>query len=131
MTEPLKLKEALQILQSQTRDAVGYPVSLASGNTPEPLSQFLAAYLQQRHPDCRVQIRTGLFGDYYQAPSRRWNGPESFLIQETGCQTGRGRVIYEDRGSLTFNGVPGQSPCNEIGFLIGTLGESPRAQPRK
>jgi len=45
-----------------------YPVSLASGNTPEPLSQFLAAYLQQRLPDRRVQIRTGLFGDYYQAP---------------------------------------------------------------
>src|SRR6185503_15651024 len=26
--------------------------------------------------------------------------------QEAGCQTSRGRVTYENRGSLTFNDVP-------------------------
>ena len=63
MTEPLKLKEALQILQSRTGDALEYSVWLVTGNTAEPLSQFLAAHLQRRLPDRRVQIRTGLFGD--------------------------------------------------------------------
>jgi len=63
MNEPLKLKEALQILQRQAGDALEYSVWLATGSTAEPLSQFLAAYLQRRLPDHRVQIRTGLFGD--------------------------------------------------------------------
>lgn len=63
MTEPLKLKEALQFLQSRTGDALEYPVWLITGSTAEPLSQFLAAHLQRRLPDRHVKIQTGLFGD--------------------------------------------------------------------
>lgn len=65
MNQPLRLREALQILQGQVRDASEYPVWLVTGNTPEPLSQFLAAHLQRKLPERLVQIRTGLYGDLF------------------------------------------------------------------
>lgn len=59
----MKLGEALRILGRVDVAAELYPVSLLSGSTAEPLAQFLAAYLQERLPRCRVVLKTGLFGD--------------------------------------------------------------------
>jgi FkbH-like protein len=59
----LKLRDALTILNNTTKDAPEYPVYLAVGSTPEPLSTFVAAYLQQRLPERRIVVRCGMFGD--------------------------------------------------------------------
>jgi FkbH-like protein len=59
----MTLAEALRIIQGAPKQAPGYPVSLITGNTPEPLSHFLAAHLQERVPDRLVQVNSGRFGD--------------------------------------------------------------------
>jgi len=59
----MKLRDALDLLNKIDEQATVYPVGLITGATAEPLSTFLAAYLQRRLPNNRVVIRTGLFGD--------------------------------------------------------------------
>jgi FkbH-like protein len=44
-------------------NALPFPVSLLCGFTPEPLSTFLGAYLQDVLPGRRVEVRAGLYGD--------------------------------------------------------------------
>jgi FkbH-like protein len=53
--------EALKILQRA--DGPAYPAFLVCGFTPLHLKTFLAAHLQQRLPDRKVSITTGLFGN--------------------------------------------------------------------
>jgi FkbH-like protein len=55
--------EALQRLRTQPANALPFPVWLLCGFTPEPLSTFLRAYLQDALPGRRVEVRTGLYGD--------------------------------------------------------------------
>lgn len=59
----MTITEALKIIQSAPRDARPLPVRLACGFTPVHLQTFLAAHLQQRAPDRRVVITSGLYGD--------------------------------------------------------------------
>jgi FkbH-like protein len=59
----MKFIEALQITQRGRETAAPFGVTLACGFTPLHLQTFLAAHLQQRLPDRRVEIKTGLYGD--------------------------------------------------------------------
>ncbi len=59
----MKLAEALAIVTKAPVDAKAMPVVLACGFTPLHLQNYLAAYLQKAHPDRKVSIATGLFGD--------------------------------------------------------------------
>jgi FkbH-like protein len=60
----VNLIEALEILKRPLPDdARPVSVLLACGFTPLHLQTFLAAQLRQRLPNCRVELKTGLFGD--------------------------------------------------------------------
>jgi len=59
----VKITEALKIAQGAPRDARPFAVTLACGFTPLHLQTFLAAHLQQKLPERRVTISTGLYGD--------------------------------------------------------------------
>jgi FkbH-like protein len=59
----VNVTEALKIVQSAPRGARPFAVTLACGFTPLHLQTFLTARLQQRLPDRRVAVTTGLFGD--------------------------------------------------------------------
>lgn len=59
----MKITEALRIVQQADAGAPVFRVVLACGFTPLHMQTFLAAYLQQRLPDRRVAISTGLYGD--------------------------------------------------------------------
>ncbi len=59
----MKLAEALRIIQNAPAGLPSFPVGLITGNTPEPLSYFLAAHLQTALPERRVQVNAGIFGD--------------------------------------------------------------------
>ncbi len=72
----MKLIEALNSLKKVDRSLPVFPVALICGFTAKPLDTFLAAHLQDRLPDHRVEVRTGRFGDllgnltrYLQKPS--------------------------------------------------------------
>jgi len=56
---------ALKILQcaAERREDPPYSILLVCGFTPLHAATFLAAHLQQRLTDCKVSVRTGLFGD--------------------------------------------------------------------
>ena len=60
---PMTLAEALRIMQDGPTQAREFPVSLITGNTPEPFSHFLSAHLRERMPDRTIRVRTGRFGD--------------------------------------------------------------------
>jgi FkbH-like protein len=60
----MKLSEALCILNAADPLTAEFSVALVTGNTPQPLSLFLAAYIQQRLGGRRVKVETGLFGDF-------------------------------------------------------------------
>lgn len=59
----MKLIEALNSLKRVDRSLPVFPVALICGFTAKPLDTFLAAHLQARLPDRRVEVRTGRFGD--------------------------------------------------------------------
>ena len=59
----MKITEALKTVQQAGVNAPPYRVVLACAFTPLHLQTFLAAHLQQRLPDRRVTITTGLYGD--------------------------------------------------------------------
>ncbi len=59
----MKFSEALQIVQSAPAEALPHKVVLACGFTPLHLQTFLHGHLQQRLPDRKVTVTTGLFGD--------------------------------------------------------------------
>jgi FkbH-like protein len=60
----MNLIEALEILkQPVPKDAPERTVFLACGFTPLHLQNFLAAQLRIRHPQHRVEVKTGIFGD--------------------------------------------------------------------
>jgi len=60
----MKLVEALKIVQQPLpEDAEPFRVFLACGCEPLHLKTFLAAHLQRLHPDRRVSVETGLYGD--------------------------------------------------------------------
>ncbi len=59
----MKLAEALSIVRKAPVDGSPLKVVLACGFTPLHLQNFLAAHLQQAHPDRKVEISVGLFED--------------------------------------------------------------------
>jgi FkbH-like protein len=59
----VKLREALEILQSARHHPNSFNVTLVCGFTPLHLQTFLGAHLQVALPDRRVEIKTGLYGD--------------------------------------------------------------------
>ena len=59
----MKITEALKVRQRAPRDGVRHDVILACGFTPLHMETLLGAHLQQRLPDRRVTISTGLYGD--------------------------------------------------------------------
>jgi FkbH-like protein len=59
----MRFSEALKIVQSAPAEALPYQVILACGFTPLHMQTFLHGHLQQRLPDRKVTVATGLFGD--------------------------------------------------------------------
>jgi FkbH-like protein len=60
----VKLAEALRILNAAPAESGGTAVfGLACSFTPLHLRTLLAAHLQQRRPDRKVEVTTGLYGD--------------------------------------------------------------------
>ena len=59
----MNLTEALKITQRVSRDARPFAVTLACGFTPLHLQTFLAAHLQQKLPDRKITIQSGLYGN--------------------------------------------------------------------
>ena len=59
----MKLIEALSVLQRANPAGQVFSVELICGFTPQPLRTFLAAHLQSRLPERRVELREGRFGD--------------------------------------------------------------------
>jgi FkbH-like protein len=60
----MRLIEALSLLQkASVTEYSQFPVALICGFTPQPLRTFLAAHLQSRLPERRVEMREGRFGD--------------------------------------------------------------------
>ncbi len=60
----MKLIEALEIVKRPVADAApGTKVFLACGFTPLHLQTFLAAHFRELHPEVRLEIKTGRFGD--------------------------------------------------------------------
>ena len=59
----MRITEALKILHAAGKTSKAFPVTLACGFTPLHLSTFLGAHLQQRLPERRVEVSTGLYGD--------------------------------------------------------------------
>jgi FkbH-like protein len=59
----VKITEALLIMQKADTKAPVYRICLACGFTPLHLQTFFGARLQQRLPDRRISIQTGLYGD--------------------------------------------------------------------
>src|SRR5207245_11810232 len=60
---PMKLTEALQIIQRVPANARPYHVLLVCGFTPIHLQHFLTACLQLSLPEYKPFVRTGLYGD--------------------------------------------------------------------
>lgn len=58
----MKFVEALRIAKDQPTDVARFRVALACGFTPLHLQTFLAAHVQRRLPDRKVEVATGLFG---------------------------------------------------------------------
>ncbi len=58
----MKFVEALRIAKDQPTGAAPFRVALACGFTPLHLQTFLAAHVQRRLPDRKVEVSTGLFG---------------------------------------------------------------------
>ena len=62
---PMKLREALQVVQRPQPEATPYHLELVSGFEPLHLRVFLAAHARLRlQMDRPVVVRTGLFGDF-------------------------------------------------------------------
>ena len=59
----MNITEALKIQQRTPADATPFPVQLVCGFTPLHLQTLLSGHLQQRLPDRRVTIVTGVYGD--------------------------------------------------------------------
>lgn len=59
----MKLAAALQILAAASKGLPAKNVFLACGFTPLHLQTFLTAHLQCAHPESRVSVATGLYGD--------------------------------------------------------------------
>src|SRR6202047_5653809 len=60
----MNLIEALEISRKPVaQDAKLLRMFLACGFTPLHVQSFLSAHLRQLHPENRVEIKTGLFGD--------------------------------------------------------------------
>jgi len=59
----VKITEALKTIQQADPNAPPYHATLACGFTPLHLQTFLTAHLQQRLPERRVAMTTGLYGD--------------------------------------------------------------------
>src|SRR5271168_5473050 len=60
---PLKLIEALEIVQKPTTAAQDFRLALVCGFTPLHLEPLLGAHLRLRLPSRRIKIETGVFGD--------------------------------------------------------------------
>jgi FkbH-like protein len=61
----MKLVEALRTVRAdRTEPGERFTVYLACGFTPLHLSTFLAAHLQALHPQRKVEVATGFFGDF-------------------------------------------------------------------
>jgi FkbH-like protein len=62
----MKLLEALEILRMEpARDARPFTVYLVSGFNPLHIETFLSAMFCKRHPDQKLEIRGGLYGDFW------------------------------------------------------------------
>jgi FkbH-like protein len=59
----VKLATALQILAGTSKELPARDVFLACGFTPLHLQTYLTAHLQLAHPESRVSVATGLYGD--------------------------------------------------------------------
>ncbi len=59
----MKLAEALSILAKAPSGALPLRITLACGFTPLHLGNYVAAFLQQAHPERKVSLEMGLFGD--------------------------------------------------------------------
>jgi FkbH-like protein len=73
--ENMKLADALWTIQAADPALPAYSVYLVTGSTPEPLSRFLAAYLQKRLEQRRVIVHAGLFGDLAGNLARYFTSP--------------------------------------------------------
>jgi FkbH-like protein len=62
MERQMRFTDALKILQSAPKEGKPFEVTLACGFTPLHLQTFLAAYIQQAMPSCRVSVSAGLYG---------------------------------------------------------------------
>ena len=61
----MRLSEAFAILQKEPgEESPGFEIFLACGFTPLHLETFLKARLRLAFPQTRVQVQTGLFGDF-------------------------------------------------------------------
>src|SRR5215471_260153 len=61
--DPMKLNQALAILKQRKMEGRAKLCFLACGCEPLHLATFLHAHLQERFPDERVEVATGLYGD--------------------------------------------------------------------
>src|SRR5271163_5081814 len=62
----MKLIEALEILRNESREgARPFRVSLVCSFTPAHLQTFLRANLKQALPENRIEIASGLYGDFW------------------------------------------------------------------
>ncbi|HWQ53226.1 MAG TPA: hypothetical protein VN442_06045, partial [Bryobacteraceae bacterium] len=76
----MKLQDALLCIAATAADAPVFPVNLALGSTPEPLSVFLSAHLQKRLVGRRVRVGTGRFGDMCGNLERSLLGPAAATV---------------------------------------------------
>ena len=61
----MKLLEALEIIRKPTpEDAKVFRVFLVCGFTPDHFQTFLHANLKQAHPEARIEITHGIYGDF-------------------------------------------------------------------
>jgi FkbH-like protein len=91
--------EALRIVHDAPQQAREYPVSLITGNTPEPFSHFLAAHLQERMPDRLIQVHSGRFGDLIGNLARHLTQEEASGVVLLEWADLDARLGYRDGGS--------------------------------
>ncbi len=125
----MKLAEALAIVTKAPVDAKAMPVVLACGFTPLHLQNYLAAYLQQAHPDRKVAIETGLFGDVAGTIARFAKGHTALGALALEWQDLDPRLGYRQTGGWGQRLVPSilGSVQDRLKQLESAIGEIPSA----